>query len=257
MATPPQQSPATAPIRAFPQNGPKRWPVRPWVRWSLILAVVFGVVWLGGAHILTSAGAWLNVGQPVASTDFVLVLPGGPDTRPYLAAALWKAGYSREILLLQCKPSPDDLLSGSPPSYELERRVIEARGVPAEKIRTLETATESTFSDAECLRRFLHEHADATATVVTNDYHTRRTRFAFNRVFSQEARASAIRFVSAPTDGVSASDWWRHKAGLRSYGSEYLKLIFYEFRYGAGVVWCAVAISLIGALVWQWHRVRQ
>jgi uncharacterized SAM-binding protein YcdF (DUF218 family) len=126
--------------------------------------------------------------------------------------------------------------------------------VPAERVSVLETATASTFSDAECLRAFLAERTDATATVVTNDYHTRRARFAFSTVFVNER--PKLRFVSAPTDRFSAADWWRHRRGIIAYVGEYLKLTFYFFRYGRGLVWAALAVA-VGISLLVLHQVRR
>jgi len=227
-----------------------------WHRWIFLplLALVGSIgCWVCGEAILIRAGAWLDIAQPPVRSDYVLVLPGGPDTRPYVAAALAKAGYADEVILLKCRVRPDDLLSGYPPGHEIEQRVLLSRGLPAARVSVLETASESTFSDAECLRSFLAEQTDATATVVTNDYHTRRARFAFSTVFSNEL--PKLRFVSAPTDRFSAADWWRHKRGILAYVGEYLKLTFYFFRYGRGVVWTALMVA-VGMSLLVLHRVR-
>lgn len=215
------------------------------------LVVLIGC-WIGGEAILARAGAGLDIGQPPEKADYVLVLPGGSDTRPYVAAALVKAGYAGEVILLKCKVTPDDLLTGHPPSHEIEQRVLRSRGVPADRVRVLETATESTFSDAECLRAFLSVRNGSTALVVTNDYHTRRTRFAFRKVFTTER--DKLRFVSAPTDRFRAANWWRHKTGLQAYVGEYLKLAFYTFRYGQGILWMVAAIGVVMTAKILWRR---
>src|SRR5687767_11663060 len=94
--------------------------------WLLFLFVTLAAVvglsgcWICGEAILSRAGAWLDVGQQLVRTDFVLIFPGGPDTRPYVAAALLKGGHAEEALILKTKGMPDDLLSGYPPSHEIE-----------------------------------------------------------------------------------------------------------------------------------------
>ncbi|HTM52646.1 MAG TPA: YdcF family protein [Pirellulales bacterium] len=222
---------------------------------TLGLAIVI-LAWTCGGAALAAAGAWLDIGQAPAQTDFVLVLPGGPDTRPYVAAALVKAGFAREAILLKCRPSADDLVSGFPQGHEVEEKVLLARNVPAEKIHIVDSNTVSTFSDAESLQVFLADHQDATTTIVTNDFHTRRARFSFRRVFGRDARR--LYFVSAPTDRYSATNWWRHKRGLKAYGSEFLKLTYYFLRYSSGWMW-ASGVSLVvisGMILYRSHRQR-
>jgi uncharacterized SAM-binding protein YcdF (DUF218 family) len=215
-----------------------------WLFCPLVVLVGLISCWIFGAAVLSRAGRWLDIGQPPARTDYAVVLPGEPNTRPYVAAALANKGWADQVVLIQCVASPEDSLSGYPSSEQIEQRVLLARGVPQDRIRILETASLSTFSDAESLKAFL-EQTGGTATVVTNDYHTRRARFAFRRVFS--GQLPEPRFVSAPTDRFCAANWWRHKKGLLAYLGEYFKLTFYFFRYGTGVTWSAVIVTAIVA----------
>src|SRR6185369_9613819 len=225
------------------------WPL------TLIVGLVcFAISWVAGGAALALAGRWLDIGQVPQATQYVLVLPGGSDTRPYVAAALLKAGFAQEALLLRCKPNSDDLAGAYPPSHEIERRVLVARGVSPERIHVLETQTVTTFSDAECLRTFLTEQSSQTATVVTNDFHTRRARFSFHLAFGKQV--DQLHFVSAPTDCYSAANWWRHKRGLAVYGGEFLKLTFYWFRYGWGWIWLAGGGGVIALVRWG-GRVRR
>ncbi len=103
------------------------------------------------------------------------------------------------------------------------------------------------------LGRALAEHPNATVTVVTSNYHTRRTRWAIGRVLDRDAER--VRFVSVPTDYFDADCWWRVEEGFATYMKEYLKLPFYWVRYGWGGVWIGGAAVL--ALWFGWRRNRK
>src|SRR4051794_6114431 len=110
---------------------------RRWIRWSLFPLLVCGVLltrWVRAPGVLAPAGAWLNVGQSPAETDYVLVLPGDSATRPYVAAALINAGFADEAILLKCRIVPETL-NGNLPGHEVERKVLLARGIPEHQIR--------------------------------------------------------------------------------------------------------------------------
>jgi hypothetical protein len=58
-----------------------------------------------------------------------------------------------------------------------------------------------------------------------------------------------VSFVPAPNPGFEVNDWWKTEAGLLSVTSEYMKLAYYWFRYGHGLVWCAgVVVAMVGVV---------
>jgi uncharacterized SAM-binding protein YcdF (DUF218 family) len=134
-----------------------------------------------------------------------------------------------------------------PPTDVVTRQVLESRGVSDERIILLEEGqTGHTHGDATLLAAFLESHPDARATVVTSHYHTRRARWAFSLVLGP--RAGQVTFVSAPTDGFTAENWWRRQEGRMAVVGEYLKLAFYAVRYSALPYWIAVGILILVAV---------
>jgi hypothetical protein len=82
--------------------------------------------------------------------------------------------------------------------------------------------------------------------VVTNDFHTRRARWALARVVDHPA--DRLTMISIPGDEFSPENWWRTSAGRSQVTGEYGKLLYYQFRYGDGVIWLVVAgLALAGS----------
>lgn len=192
------------------------------------LAVLAGL-YLGRAALLPSAARFLDVSESPAQVDDVLVLGGGSDTRPFIAAALVKSGKARQVLIPTVKPSLNAEQNIGPPESEVISRVLQARGVPAQAIVQLPGDVASTADEAKALARFLEEHPEHTVAVVTNPFHTRRASWIFQKVLGE--RAPQVHFVAAPTDGFDENSWWQSEDGFGCYANEYVKLGFYWLRY--------------------------
>jgi uncharacterized SAM-binding protein YcdF (DUF218 family) len=195
------------------------------------LLVLIAVVWLAPQWVLPPLAAFLDISEPPTRTDYVLVLNGDPETRPFAAAALVRAGLADEILL----PRQDITLESAsvqdgaiPSEIEITQRILRVRGVADEKVHVLPGKIGNTWGEAQVLADFLDEHPGASVTVVTNGFHTRRARGIFRRVLGD--RAGDLHFLGVPRDGVDAETWWRTRRGCVVYGSEYAKLLYYQVR---------------------------
>jgi uncharacterized SAM-binding protein YcdF (DUF218 family) len=191
-------------------------------------------------------GMWLDVGEEPCPVDAVVVLSGEPNTRPFVAAALVRVGLADRAIIPQARRGVEVIEERAFADDYVVRKVLLARGVSQEKIVLLEGANLSTFDDARAVAKWLAgEHATSLA-VVTNDFHTRRARWVFERVLA----GSPVRLVmiSAPSDDFRPQRWWHVASGLNAYTSEYVKLLAYWLRYGNGAYWvAAIAIACIVA----------
>jgi uncharacterized SAM-binding protein YcdF (DUF218 family) len=219
----------------------------------VVVAILLTICWAARAPLLRTAARWLDVGEPPCKADYVLVLNGGEDTRPFAAAALVNAGWARRALIAKVAPLPNVTAGILPASDEINREVLVRCGVPDAKVTVLPGAAATTYDEARALAAFLLEHPATRVLVVTNDYHTRRSRWVFARVLAE--RATQISFVSAPSDEFPIDAWWRSPVGFQSIAAEYLKLAFYAVAYGHLIHWLAACAVLI--LVAAWIRRRE
>ncbi|MEN6558714.1 MAG: YdcF family protein [Thermoguttaceae bacterium] len=175
-------------------------------------------------------------------TDYVLVLNGDENTRPFAAAALVRSGQADRVLITETKPSPHAQELGLPPTHEINRQAMIHRGVDADRITILPAQATTTYDEARALATFLESHPKARVLVVTNDVHVRRSRWVFDRTLGEFARQ--ITFASAPSDDFSTSRWWRTEAGFLAVGTEWLKQAFYFAYYGYLGQWLAACAAL-------------
>ena len=163
---------------------------------TLILIALMVVCVLVHRQLLPFAVRWLDVGEEPIPAAAVFVLLGNSDTRPFVAAALYKTGFANEILLGVNQPINKN--PQSPPSNEVYRRVLLSRGVPSDKIRMMGSGVTNTMNESQVLLEYMEENPDAIVIVVTTHYHTRRTRWSLRK--SVGVHADRLRFVSAPND---------------------------------------------------------
>lgn len=172
--------------------------------------------------ILTSAGHWLDVSSPLREpVDFVMVLGGDAATRPFVAAAIIRANFAKKVLIPRVHDDENVRDGLVPAHHEIIRQVLLKSGIAPERIQLLPGEASSTEAEAEVLMQFLAGRPHLRVAVVTNDFHTRRTRAIFSRI-CRNAEVE-LYFVGAPTDGFDASNWWQFEEGIVLYLNEYLK----------------------------------
>lgn len=217
-----------------PADLPLRQRLGRWLKWFTVLSLVGFILLVGLAPhwVLPPLARWLDVSETPRPVDYVLVLNGDLEIRPFAAAALVRTGLARQVLLTQQQLA---LESGSVregavlSELQITRGILKARGVPDDAVRLLPGEVGCTFDEATVLTTFLTSQPDATVAVVTNRFHTRRSR----RLFRQQLgdRADRVFFVGVPRDGADEDSWWRTPQGCVVYTSEYAKLLYYGIRY--------------------------
>src|SRR5260370_27379992 len=79
----------------------KAWHSRGLRRFLLLaLAVALVGLYAGRNQVLPAAARFLDVSEPVEATDFVMVLGGDLNSRPFVAAALLDVGLARKALMV-------------------------------------------------------------------------------------------------------------------------------------------------------------
>jgi uncharacterized SAM-binding protein YcdF (DUF218 family) len=212
-------------VKTLLRNWLWRW------RWRLGLVAVLVVVFLVRSWWLPSVARFLDVSEAPAHTDYVMVLGGGAESRPFAAAALVRAGRADRVLLPHVALSPEAEAGTTLPEAEVTARVLRARGVADSAVEYLPSEVNSTADEARALAAFLRDHPDATVTVVTHRFHTRRARWIVRQAIG--GPAPNVHFFGVPNDGFDESNWWQCEAGLGCYFNEYVKLCLYTVRYSA------------------------
>lgn len=220
----------------------------------VVLAVALTLLWAARAPLLRAMMTWLDVGQRPRYARYVMVLTGDERSRPLLAAALLKAKLAQHALITEVAMTPYETVPAGLPYHEVNCRVLQKRGIARSDITMLLPPARTTYDEARALAAFLRNRPDARVLVVTNDYHTRRSRWVFDRVLGQQA--AQISFVSAPTDDVRRDCWWQDEIGFVRVVAEYFKLAFYVVCYGYVGHWLAACAGLALVIAWAHSHAR-
>jgi uncharacterized SAM-binding protein YcdF (DUF218 family) len=175
-------------------------------------AVIFGV-YLFRVPILQAAGHFWVVDEDPGPADAILIL--GDDNlqsdRANRAAQLYRAHWA-PLVVASGRPLRPYI---SVP--DLMKRDLTERGVPEKAIVSYPRPVGNTREEAEALRNLAVARGWRHVLVVTSNYHTRRTRFIFHRVWPANFE---FHVIAAPDADFYADSWWRSRAGE--------KLVFHE-----------------------------
>ena len=113
---------------------------------------------------------------------------------------------------------------------DVARTAMIQLGVPAAAIEVFGPAVDNTAAEASVARDIAEERGWERLLVVTANYHTRRSRFAFARVF----RDSDIRVRVRGTryERISPETWWRKPYDARWVSTEVPRLFAYVLGVG-------------------------
>ena len=170
------------------------------------------------------------MGGPPQKSDAVVLLTGGMNTRPFVAAALVQGGWAPKILVNTVADHPNQVSGAVPPSFEIIAKVLAYGGVPPDRVVRLDSAVKTTFDEAKAVADYLAGHPVKRLMIVTDGPHTRRARWIFQRILADPPVEIAM--VSAPVDEFDNENWWRSEEGFIFVVSEYFKLFYYGLRYG-------------------------
>lgn len=173
----------------------------------LILLVVF-----------FTAGPFLPLTQPPKQADAIIVLSGGQG-RVEKALELYNAGYAPYIILSNAKESMSQ--SGDMLQTALNLGI-------SQDVIFAESAAESTYQNAEFTLPIMKKHDFQSAIVVSSDFHMRRVKLLFDRVYKKsDIELTYVGSVS----GYNAKRWWSDRRSRETTFNEYVKMIGNTFGY--------------------------
>jgi uncharacterized SAM-binding protein YcdF (DUF218 family) len=197
---------------------------------NLIILVVLvvlcaGIYWARHPIMRLCAESWM-IDEPAAHADALLLL--GDDNfyadRATRAAEMVRHGVAPVVVASGRRLRPSAGIAEL-----LEHDLIE-RGVPKDKIFRFPHDAESTLEEARDLARLCTERHFRSVIVVTSNYHSRRARYIFDKVFPPVIGVS----VAGAHDGDFDPDhWWEKRKSQALFLHEIVGMLV-AFREGGG-----------------------
>lgn len=109
----------------------------------------------------------------------------------------------------------------------MRRYVAQKYGKDAtEHVVLCPTLADSTREEARALRQCLEEHGWHSVVVVTSNYHTRRTRLIWRRVFEDAQPPLRISVYGVQDGDFRVQGWWRKRRYAKTFFEETIKLVW-------------------------------
>jgi uncharacterized SAM-binding protein YcdF (DUF218 family) len=206
-----------------------QWSLRRLLIGMFVLATVVAGGWLVREPVLVGAASLWIVSDPISHADAIVVLGGGLQTRPFVAAELWRRGLADKVLISQGLEERAVSMGAIPSHTESNREILLKLGVPAGAIETFGTANKNTRDEAAALREWAERNAASSFIIPTEIFPARRVGWIFRREFIGTAVSIEVPSVEPP--GYTRWDWWKKEQGLLAFQNEFLKYIYYRLNY--------------------------
>jgi uncharacterized SAM-binding protein YcdF (DUF218 family) len=192
------------------------------------IVAVTVVVWVILAALAPRA---LVVNAPLVSADAIVILSGSSAyrERTQKAAQLYHEGRAPLVLLT------DDHTRGGWSSAQqrnpffVERAMDELinAGVPRDRISVVPGIAASTRDEALLVKDYVVTQNLQSVLVVTSSYHSRRALRTLNQAFAGTGKTVGLEPVPSSPEAF----WWLRAEGWRTIGIEYVKMVYYWFKY--------------------------
>jgi uncharacterized SAM-binding protein YcdF (DUF218 family) len=163
-------------------------------------------------------GRFLVVNESPQKTDAIILL-SGDEGRLGKSVSLMNAGYAKRLILTR---------TNGHGSGEISLNSVFEAGVPRSSIIPEYNAT-STYTNALYSKDAMLRNGFNSAMVVSSEYHMRRVKYIFNKVY----RGTGIKliYVASQSPHFDPALWWSKDIYIRYTLSEYVKLIGYIIKY--------------------------
>jgi uncharacterized SAM-binding protein YcdF (DUF218 family) len=184
----------------------------------LFLLVLLFVLYAARRPLLRLAGESWVVEDPLQQSDALLLL--GDDNffadRATRASELYRQKLAPVIVASGRRLRPTASVS------ELMEHDLIERGVPKDRIIRFPQDADNTREEAQALRTLATEKNWHRVIVVTSNYHTRRARYIFQRVFPDSI---TVRVASARDGGFEPEHWWENRKSLKAFIQELVAMV--------------------------------
>jgi uncharacterized SAM-binding protein YcdF (DUF218 family) len=191
----------------------------------LAFIIVCGVLYLARHPILRIAAESWVIEDPLDKADALLIL--GDDNfyadRATRGAQLFREGRAPVIVASGRRLRPNAGIA------ELMEHDLVERGVPRDKIQRFAHDADGTLEEARVLARLARERKWHSVIVVTSNFHTRRARYIFQRVFPQ---GMEVRIASARDGDFDPEHWWEKRKAIKELTQEFAGMVvtWWELR---------------------------
>ncbi|HHW36309.1 MAG TPA: YdcF family protein [Bacillales bacterium] len=189
----------------------------------LLILIIIGFIVKN--PLLQSVADFLVADETAEKSDAIIVLGGEiKGERTKRAVGLYNQGFAQTLIF-----SDGTDLSWRTKAVDEMIVLASELGVPDAAIKK-ETDSRSTYENAVYSKKLMLDHGFKSAIVVTTDWHSKRSKFIFDKVFA--GSDIQLTYANAPDDRIdSLQDWWKDSEKQQIVLTEWAKFIVYWLKY--------------------------
>lgn len=199
-----------------------------------ILLLLFLISLLAGGlfrnAVLQAVGSLLIAEDPLERADAIFLLGGGSYDRGREAAKLFGEKYADFII------STGGQISGTLKSLDMPYKeamvskigMVKNHQLDPESIIAIEEGT-STREEAALILKYCQQREFSKIIILSSKFHTRRVGCVFKPLF--EENGIELMVHGAPSSKYDEDEWWKKEEGMIMVNNEYMKHIYYFFKY--------------------------
>lgn len=192
----------------------------------VFMAVLVFAVYLARHPLLRFAGNFWIVNDSPEASDAIVILSDDnyEGDRAARAAELFHAGWAPRVV------ASGRFLRPYASIAELEERDLKDHGVPAGAIVPFEHHAENTREEGAALAQLFSERGWKRILLVTSNYHTRRSKYIFERALPS---GTVLRVMAAQDSEYDPNNWWRSRGGTKIFFHEFVGMLLamWEMRH--------------------------
>lgn len=196
------------------------------------LAILSGLVLiflLFKGPILRGLGNHLIKEDTLQPVEVAFVLSGLHTERVPYALQQLEEELTPKIVITGANVDPDlEAIGLNLADAESGMRYALSLGADTSQVMLLAEGT-STMEEAQAILTLAKVEGWEKIMVISSAFHTRRLHMVFKDLFEQEGIQTVIR--GAPPKAYSLEEWWDTEQGLIFVNNEYVKLVYYWFKY--------------------------
>ena len=177
------------------------------------------------SFLLRSYASFFSVNNYKKGADAILILGGSADTRAKKSIELLNYGYSTNILITQPAPPIKEYQKLWVSDFDNLKTILAFEKVKYKVVPSINGGAKSTFDEARDLLKYSEKYNLKRIIIVTDIFHTRRAKYAFDQVFKKSN--CIIEIAGASNEIYDETNWWKTERGLNAYVSEIFKLTIY------------------------------
>jgi len=176
-------------------------------------------------------GKALIVNDHLERADMLFVLNGDVNTRPVQTVDLYRQGLAPVVGIAQAEKHTTEEIGLLPNETDVAIQEMVKLGIPQDSIVVLpsEEPVTSTYDEAVALRQYVENNAIHSIIIVTSEFHTRRAKWICEKEL--KGLDVTIMMAATPNEDFNSSNWWKSENGLITVNNEYVKLLYYFWKY--------------------------